>query len=242
MSDNDKVLELSSPKFNESNQLSPFKSYMSEKWSFNLAKLFVLNIELSTMSGKTVSDKLISVKKIFYSVDGFGRASTSSKFSNIIKSFFTSDLSLKKAKKLAVNENILVNNDVRQINKCTNWKIVVKKIPVNLSKSAVESVFSKFSEIVLIKIQLIGFWQKILVEFESLNIASLVASKWSVFMEKDSVHVVLATSKLAAIGSISVFKGVNLCWAGLFLACRTKYKHFGHISDVFLADKVMAGM
>ncbi|KAG9288052.1 hypothetical protein G9A89_017647 [Geosiphon pyriformis] len=42
-------------------------------------------------------------------------------------------------------------------------------------------------------------------------------------------------SKLIVIGSTSVFKGVNLCWAGFSLACCTKCKHFGHIFDVCLA-------
>ncbi|KAG9292209.1 hypothetical protein G9A89_023929 [Geosiphon pyriformis] len=40
------------------------------------------------------------------------------------------------------------------------------------------------------------------------------------------------TSKLAAISSVSVYKGVNLHWAGLFLACCAKCKQFDHISDV----------
>ncbi|KAG9296993.1 hypothetical protein G9A89_008579 [Geosiphon pyriformis] len=148
--------------------------------------------------------------------------------------------------------------------------------------------------------QLIGLWQKTLVKFESLNVASLVASKWSVFMEKNSMCVALAisnkklwitkncyqtllytlpvgitahnlsdllnlyngktcfigcnlssyvhnrcvivcftnkTSKLAAIDSVLIFKGVNLCWAGLSLACCTLCKKFGHVSDVCLVSK-----
>ncbi|KAG9305772.1 hypothetical protein G9A89_001060 [Geosiphon pyriformis] len=36
-------------------------------------------------------------------------------------------------------------------------------------------------------------------------------------------------SKLTAISSISVYKDVNLHWAGLFLACCVQYKQFGHI-------------
>ncbi|KAG9303380.1 hypothetical protein G9A89_013706 [Geosiphon pyriformis] len=108
MSDNNKVLELPSSKFNGSNQLLPFKSC---------------------------------------------------------------------AKKLAVSKKILVNDDVRQINKCTNQKIVVKKILVDFPKLAVESVFSKFGKVVSIKIQLIGLWQKALIKFESLDVASSIAFK-----------------------------------------------------------------
>ncbi|KAG9291638.1 hypothetical protein G9A89_022057 [Geosiphon pyriformis] len=86
----------------------------------------------------------------------------------------------KKTKKLAVSEKILVNNDVKQINKHSDQEIVVKKIPVNLLKSVIESVFSKFSK------------QKALVEYESSEIADLVAAKWSVFIRKDSVYVTKA--------------------------------------------------
>ncbi|KAG9302247.1 hypothetical protein G9A89_008738 [Geosiphon pyriformis] len=89
-----------------------------------------------------------------------------SKFTGIIKSSFISDLSLKKTKKLAVSEKILVNNNVKQINKYSDWEIVIKEIPVNLPKLAVESVFSKF--------------------------ANLVAVKWSVFIKKDSVYMAKA--------------------------------------------------
>ncbi|KAG9303323.1 hypothetical protein G9A89_013649 [Geosiphon pyriformis] len=39
-------------------------------------------------------------------------------------------------------------------------------------------------------------------------------------------------SKLAAIGSVLVYKSVNLHWAGFFLVHCTKCKHFGHISEV----------
>ncbi|KAG9303019.1 hypothetical protein G9A89_006236 [Geosiphon pyriformis] len=42
------------------------------------------------------------------------------------------------------------------------------------------------------------------------------------------------TSKLAVIGSVPVFKSVNLHWAGLFLACCVKCKQFGYIFNVCL--------
>ncbi|KAG9301761.1 hypothetical protein G9A89_003308 [Geosiphon pyriformis] len=280
MNDIDDILELSSPKFGGSNQKPSIRSCVLAKHSFEPVKLFALDVELSAVSERMNSDKLMTVKKIFYQIDGFGRASTLSKFPEIIKSSFTSKISLNKAKDLVVSEKILVNNNVRQ------------KILVDLSKLAVESVFSKFGKIVSIKIQLIGLWQKALVEFESSEIVDLVAAKWSVFIEKDSVcmaktiddkqlnlhHALLYTlsvgitaydlsgllesyggktcfigcnsslyvhnryvivcfvdevSKVAAIGSTPVFKGVNLHWAGLFLAHCARCKQFGHISNAY---------
>ncbi|KAG9293721.1 hypothetical protein G9A89_019058 [Geosiphon pyriformis] len=127
----------------------------------------------------------------------------------------------------------------------SDQEMIIKKIPVDLPKSAIESVFSKFGKVVSIKVQLIGLWQKVLVEFESSEIADLVTARWSVFMEKNSVRIAKAINnkqictvvcfdskafKLAAIGSVPVYKSVNLHWGGLSLACCTKCKQLGHIS------------
>ncbi|KAG9291922.1 hypothetical protein G9A89_004860 [Geosiphon pyriformis] len=289
MSDDDVVLDLPLHVDIGSNQLPPLGSYALEIWNFNMTKSFALDIELSAVPCKLVSDKLISLKKIFYHVDGFGGASTLSKFPGIIRSSFTSEFSLNKAKEMAICEKILVNNDVRKANSHSDREMIIKKIPIDLPRLVVESVFSKFGKIVSIKMQLIGLWQKALVEFELSKVASQVASMWSVFMGKNSVYVALAindkqmdqhqallytfpvgttahdlsnllvfyggkscfighnpslyvrdrcavicfgdkTSKLAAIGTIPIFKGVSLYWAGLSLACCNQCKQFGHIS------------
>ncbi|KAG9295870.1 hypothetical protein G9A89_006609 [Geosiphon pyriformis] len=291
---NNTELVLLAPKFVRSNQLLLTKSHVKTKRSFEPVRLYALNIELSSVSGKTNGNKLVFVKKNFYQIDGFGgRVLTPSKFPGIIRSSFTSELSLKKARELAIHEKFVANSNVRHVNKISDWVIVVKEILVNLPKLAVESVFSKFGRIVSIKMQLIGLWQKALVNFELSEIADLVTAKWSVFMRKNSVCVAKAVedkqswifrdqhrtllytlpvsttahdfsgllesydektcfigcnpmsyvhdrcaimcfvdeaSKLAAIGSAPVFKGVNLCWAGLSLAICAHCKQFGHIS------------
>ncbi|KAG9285350.1 hypothetical protein G9A89_010825 [Geosiphon pyriformis] len=183
MSDINNILELLSSKFQDSNQLLSAKSCILKKRSFEPVKSFVLDIELLAVSRKNVSEKLILIKKIFYQVDGFGGASTSSKFTEIIRSSFTSELSLNKAKELAICEKILVNNDVKKLGIHSNQEIIVKEIPVDLSRSAIESVFAKFGKIVSIKMQLIGLWQKALVKFESPEF---------ILMGKNSVWVVLA--------------------------------------------------
>ncbi|KAG9287460.1 hypothetical protein G9A89_023832 [Geosiphon pyriformis] len=246
------------------------------------------DIELSAVPGKTNNDKMISLKKIFYRVDGFGGASTPSKFSGIIRSSFTSEISLNKARELAICEKILVNNNLRKSSVCSDREVIVKEIPVDLPKSAIEEVFSKFGKIISIKVQLISLWQKALVEYESSEMADLVTARWSVFMGKDSVHMAKANidkqtdqhqallytlpvgtnahdlssllesyggktcyigrnpssyvrdrcavicfgdeaSKLAAIGTIPVFKNVSLHWAGFSLASCIRCKQFGHV-------------
>ncbi|KAG9295291.1 hypothetical protein G9A89_021222 [Geosiphon pyriformis] len=44
-------------------------------------------------------------------------------------------------------------------------------------------------------------------------------------------------SKLAAVSSVPVYKSVNLCWAGLSLACCANCKQFGYVSDVCLVGR-----
>ncbi|KAG9292481.1 hypothetical protein G9A89_001554 [Geosiphon pyriformis] len=192
LSGNENMVALPPPKFKSLNQLLSIKSRVLEKRNFEPVKSFILDIELSAVLGKTISNKLICVKKNFYHVDGFGGASTLLKFPGIIRLSFTLESSLKKAKKLAVSEKILVNDEIRKVNSHSDREVIIKEIPVDFLKLAVKSVFSKFGKIVSIKMQLIGLWQKALVEYELSKVASSVTSKWLVFIRKDSVRVVLA--------------------------------------------------
>ncbi|KAG9285170.1 hypothetical protein G9A89_004385 [Geosiphon pyriformis] len=173
MNNDDDNSVLSPPKINGSNQLPSSKSHVLKSHSFGPVKLFALNVNLSAVSDRT-------------------NTSTSSKFSGIIHSTFTSESSLIKAKEMAVCKKIVVNGDLIKANIHLNWEVIVKKIPVDLPKLAVESVFSKFGRVVSIKMQLIGLWQKALIEFESSEVASLVVFKWSVLMRKGLVCVALA--------------------------------------------------
>ncbi|KAG9294217.1 hypothetical protein G9A89_021576 [Geosiphon pyriformis] len=194
MSDNDTELVFLGAKFAGSNWLPSVILCVLECYVFEPVKLFALDVELSNVPGKTNSDKLISIKKIFYRIDDFRDASIFLKFSKIIRSIFTSKSSLNKAKLMVINENVVVNTDLKKVNSCTNWKIIIKEIPVDLSKSAIKAVFSKFGKIISIRMQLIDLWQKAVVEFKSAEIVCLVVFKWSVLVEKNSVHVALVVN------------------------------------------------
>ncbi|KAG9292225.1 hypothetical protein G9A89_023945 [Geosiphon pyriformis] len=215
--DDDNVLILLASKFSGAKHLPAAELRVLDKCDFGPVKFFVLNVELLAVPGKT------------------NRTSTPSKFLGIIRFFFTSELSLKKARELATHEKIVVNVDVRQVNKHSDQVIVVKEIPVNLSRSAVESVFAKFSKI------------KTLVEFELPEVANLhrallytlpvgttvynlsglldsygektcfIGCNPSSYVHDRCVVVCFANkeSKLAVIGSNPVFKGM----AGSFSSC-----------------------
>ncbi|KAG9307592.1 hypothetical protein G9A89_023157 [Geosiphon pyriformis] len=198
------------------------------------------------MLDKTSGNKLLFIKKIFYWIDGFGEAFVLSKFLRIIRFLFISELSLSKARELAISKKILINDDIKKTISHTDWKVIIKEISVDLLKSTVESVFSKF----------------VLIEFESVDIASLVVFKWSVFMRKNSVHKTYVIScnlvtyvsnrcvvicfdneafRLATVGSVSIFKGVNLRWTSLSLACCALCEQFGHVFFDCLVDKNSGG-
>ncbi|KAG9303855.1 hypothetical protein G9A89_021437 [Geosiphon pyriformis] len=163
LSNNNDMVAFQSLKFADSKKLHSVRSHVSEKHNFDLVKSFALDIGISVLPNKTIGDKLIAVKKIFYWVDGFGSASAPLKLPDIIRSSFMSELSLIKTKEMMIS----------------------KKILYFLS---------------LVRCAVICFDNE--------------------------------TSKLAAIGFVPVYKGVNLHWAGFSLACCAKCKQFGHISDV----------
>ncbi|KAG9298946.1 hypothetical protein G9A89_015968 [Geosiphon pyriformis] len=175
---------------------SPLHSVTSvkERFCFKPTKSFALDIGLSAIPGNTLYNKLKGVRKLFYKVDGFGSASTPSKFPGIVKTSFISESSFTLAKQLAVSKNLLVNTDLKKIGIQSNQEIVIKEIPANLPKLAIESALVKYGKNFSIKIQLIGLWQKVLVKFESSQVADLVMSKWSILLGKNSVQIVKANT------------------------------------------------
>ncbi|KAG9300154.1 hypothetical protein G9A89_010564 [Geosiphon pyriformis] len=189
---NDISMGLFSPIFLEPSHYSV--AFVKKKICFEPIKFFALDIGLSAVSESSLHDKLKSIKLLFYKIDGFGGVSTSSKLSDIIQTSFTSDSSLALARQLAVSKNLVINANLKKIGMCLDWKIIIKEILVDLPKLAIESVLVKFGKNFSIKMQLIDLWQKVLVEFESSQVADLVAFKWSILLDKDSVHVAKANT------------------------------------------------
>ncbi|KAG9298653.1 hypothetical protein G9A89_012721 [Geosiphon pyriformis] len=243
LSNNNAKIVLLVSKFLESHNLLLAESWNKKVRNFNFAKSFALDIELLAISRKTNSNKL------FLS--------------------FTSEFSLNKTKSLVISEKILVNSDIKKVNSCLNWELIIKKIPVNFPKSAVKSVFSKFGKIISIKMQLIGLWQKTLVEFKSLDMTNsallytllvgttahnlsdllkLYGRKTCfigcnlilyVYNRCAIVCFVDETFKLAVIDSILVFKSVNLYWTGLSLIAGSA--SFYVVSLVFFGVDLSSG-
>ncbi|KAG9303604.1 hypothetical protein G9A89_018500 [Geosiphon pyriformis] len=204
----------------------------------SVVKSFTLDIKLLAVPEKSVNDKLISIKKIFYQVDGFGGASAPSKFPEIIRLLFTLKLNLNKAKEMAICEKILVNNNVRKPSSHLNWEIIVKKIPVNFFKLAVESVFFKFGKVsVLMEKDFVcmakmhwALLYTLLVKITVYDLSGLLAS----YGRKTCV---IGHNPVTYVHNRSTVD-VNLHWTGFSLACCAKCKQLSHISDdrVYLAN------
>ncbi|KAG9296656.1 hypothetical protein G9A89_009915 [Geosiphon pyriformis] len=217
LNDDDTKLVLPDFRFNGFNCLSSVKSYVLERHSFKPVRSFTLDMKLAIVSEKT---------------------------NRIIKSFFTSELSLNK---------ISVNNNVRKPNSHLNREIIVKEILVDLLKSAVELVFSKFGKISI-------FMRK-----NSVHVALTIEDKQS-WVFRDQHRALLYTlpvsitthdlfDLLDSYGRKTCFIGHNLssyvynrCAVVCFADKASKLaaisfvsvfkSQFGHISDMCLAGRI----
>ncbi|KAG9288723.1 hypothetical protein G9A89_004342 [Geosiphon pyriformis] len=146
----------------------------------SVRKSFALDLDLKAVEGNSAQKKLKKIRSLFSGINGFGGASTPSKFLGIIRVIFTSESGLIKATEKATGANILT--------------VIVKEIPVGTLAEAVCAVLSEFGVIKVIKMQLIGLWQKAIVEFERSDQADLAAAEWFILIGKDAVRVARANS------------------------------------------------
>ncbi|KAG9304447.1 hypothetical protein G9A89_020009 [Geosiphon pyriformis] len=144
----------------------------------SIRKSFVLDISFNNVVGKSTQEKLVVIKKLFSKINGFGEVSTPSKFAGIVRVMFISKLSLVKATKLATDVKILVNTDLKKSSGHSDQTVVVKEISVGMSVETVCIVLFKFGIIKSVKIQL--------------NQADLLASRWSILIGKNAIHVARA--------------------------------------------------
>ncbi|KAG9296529.1 hypothetical protein G9A89_015121 [Geosiphon pyriformis] len=133
-------------------------------------KSFALDIDLISIAGKSSQEKLGLIRKVFSDVNGFGGASTSSKFGGIIHATFTSEKAMMATANLANDHGIVVNTDLKHpVNNHTNQAIVLKEILVGTS---VET--------------------KAIIKLEDQDQADLLASKWFILIEKDAMQMARA--------------------------------------------------
>ncbi|KAG9300077.1 hypothetical protein G9A89_018354 [Geosiphon pyriformis] len=156
----------------------------------SIKKSFALDINLSAVKGNLAMAKTRLIRKFFSSVNGFGGTITPSKFEGIIRSTFTFEESMEKAVLLARENGIITNTNFKKQRVCSDQAVIIKEIPMDTPKEMIVAAVSTFEEIKFIKIQLIGMWQKAVVEFA----------------ESDSVHVAKAMEDHNTWASKDYFK------------------------------------
>ncbi|KAG9299134.1 hypothetical protein G9A89_020447 [Geosiphon pyriformis] len=166
----------------------------------SVKKSFALDINLSAIKGNSTMVKTQLIRKFFSLVNGFGGATTPSKFKEIIRFTFTSEKSMNMAASLAREKEIVINTDLKKSEVRSNWAIVIKEIPIDTPKKMIITAVAEFGNIKSIKIQLIGMWQKAVVEFAKSSQADLLA--------KDSVHVAKAVGDCDIWASRDCFRAL----------------------------------
>ncbi|KAG9306301.1 hypothetical protein G9A89_018184 [Geosiphon pyriformis] len=115
---------------------------------------------------------------------------------------------MEKAVSLARENNIIVNSDLKRQGIYSDRAIVIKEISMDTPKEMIVTAVSKFGEIKSIKIQLIGLWQKTVVEFAKLEQAVSLAARWFFLISKDSVCVAMMIDNCETWASRDQFKAL----------------------------------
>ncbi|KAG9289636.1 hypothetical protein G9A89_014371 [Geosiphon pyriformis] len=139
----------------------------------SVKKSFALDINLLAVEGKSAMAKTQVIRKIFSLVNGFGGTTTLSKFEEIIRLTFTSKESMKVATSLAREKGIVINTDFKKQRMHSDQAVVLKEISMDTLKDMIVTA-------------------KAVVEFAKSSQADQLASKWSLLIGKDSVHVARA--------------------------------------------------
>ncbi|KAG9288522.1 hypothetical protein G9A89_015728 [Geosiphon pyriformis] len=106
-----------------------------------------------------------------------------------VKSMFTSEESMEKTTSLAREKGINVNSDLKKQEIYSDWAIVIKKILMNMPKEMIIATVFEFGDIKLIKIQLIGMWQKAV---DSVHVAIAIKDQ-DTWRSKDHFRTLLFT-------------------------------------------------
>ncbi|KAG9301355.1 hypothetical protein G9A89_018027 [Geosiphon pyriformis] len=96
-------------------------------------KSFALDINLLAVEGKSATTKTQVIRKLFSRINGFGGATTPSKFEGIIRSTFTSSESIEKTTLLARENDIMA--------------IVIKEILMDMPKKMIIAAVSEFGQV-----------------------------------------------------------------------------------------------
>ncbi|KAG9305423.1 hypothetical protein G9A89_021141, partial [Geosiphon pyriformis] len=170
----------------------PFGISLEKKWldpkivktqvEVAVKKFFALDINFLAVKGKLATAKTQVIRKLFSKINGFGEATTPSKFEGIIKSIFTSEINMEKAVLLAREEGITINTDLKKQGICSDQAVIIKEILMNTPKRIIIAALFEF--------------------------ADLLAAKWSFLIGKNSVCVAKAVRDCETWASRNQFRAL----------------------------------
>ncbi|KAG9300884.1 hypothetical protein G9A89_015340 [Geosiphon pyriformis] len=155
-------------------------------------KSFALDINLSTIEDKLATANTQIIRKLFLKINGFRGATTPSKFKRIIRSTFTSKISMEKTTSLVREEGITVNTNLKKQGIHLDQAIVIKKIFMNTPKRMIIAALFEFA----------------VMEFAELSQADLLAAKWSFLISKNSVRMAKAVGDCETWASRDWFRAL----------------------------------
>ncbi|KAG9289468.1 hypothetical protein G9A89_008029 [Geosiphon pyriformis] len=174
---------------------SPFGSInynIDDKKEVSLPSYLFFSLKKVWVDPKIVKTQMeVAVKKSFALDINFSAVeekSTTAK-TQVIRKLFSE--SMEKAALLAKKNNIIVNSDLKRQGIHSDQTVVIKEIPMDMLKKMIIAAVSEFGKIESIKIQLIGLWQKAVVEFAKLEQIVSLAARWSFLIGKDLVCVAI---------------------------------------------------
>ncbi|KAG9297584.1 hypothetical protein G9A89_007659 [Geosiphon pyriformis] len=140
---------------------------------------FLLGLIATTSKAKRVNSSMIDSKIVKTPVEVSVRKSFALDINllAIESKFATAKTHMEVVTLLAKEKGINVNSDLKRQGMRLDWAVVIKKIFMDMPKDMIITAVFKFGKIKSIKIQLIGMWQKAVVEFAELDQANLLASK-----------------------------------------------------------------
>ncbi|KAG9300750.1 hypothetical protein G9A89_023548 [Geosiphon pyriformis] len=118
----------------------------------SVKKSFALDINFLAVEENLAMSKTQFIRKIFSKINGFGGATTPSKFEKIIRSIFTSEKNIEVATLLARKNKIIVNTNLKKSGMHSDRAIVIKEIPMDTPKDMIIAAVAEFDEIRLIRV------------------------------------------------------------------------------------------
>ncbi|KAG9302279.1 hypothetical protein G9A89_008770 [Geosiphon pyriformis] len=122
----------------------------------SVKRLFTLDINLLAVEEKLVMVKTQLIRKIFSTVN---------------------EKSMEMAALLAREKGIDINSDLKRQEVHSDQTVVIKEISMDTPKEIIIAALAKFGKIKSIKIQLIGLWQKAVMEFAEPSQTEHLAAK-----------------------------------------------------------------